>query len=294
MRIGLIDADGHNFPNLALMKLSAWHRIRGDTVEFVNHFFHYDKVYKSKIFTFSRDDPTSILTDELITGGTGYKNYNCLNDDIEHICPDYTLYPNYSHIALGFLTRGCPNKCPWCIVPLKEGVLKPHADISEFLDSRKDAILLDNNVLASNFGLSQIEKIIDLKIRVDFNQGLEARQIANNQDIAKLLCCVKWRRFLRIACDTSLMLPIIEKTVDHLNKFGIKSYRIFCYALITDDINESFARIMRLKQIGVIPFAQPYRDYNQLSEPTLEQKQLARWVNHKAIFNSTTFQNYKS
>ena len=93
MRIGLVDVDGHNFPNIALMKLSAWHKRRGDTVEFADPAVRrYDKVYMSKVFTFSRDC-TAHYDCEVVRAGTGYRDYaTILPEEIEHICPDYSLY----------------------------------------------------------------------------------------------------------------------------------------------------------------------------------------------------------
>lgn len=120
MRIGLVDIDGHHFPNLALMKLSAWHKAQGDSVEFADPMFgRYDRVYMSKVFTFTADC-SDIYHCEVIRGGTGFRDYTTiLPEEIEHICPDYSLYGVDE--AYGFLTRGCPNRCPWCIVPHKEG-----------------------------------------------------------------------------------------------------------------------------------------------------------------------------
>ena len=120
MRIGLVDVDGHHYPNLALMKLSAWHKAQGDSVEFADPMFgRYDKVYMSKVFTFS-PDCADYYPCEIVKGGTGYKDYTTvLPDEIEHICPDYSLYGVRE--AYGFLTRGCVNRCPWCIVPSQGG-----------------------------------------------------------------------------------------------------------------------------------------------------------------------------
>ena len=184
MRIGLVDVDGRNFPNLALMKLSAWHKLRGDTVEFADPGAgRYDKVYLSKVFTHTPDCRDEYYC-EVIRGGTGYRDYTTtLPEAVEHTCPDYSLYGVGE--AYGFLTRGCPNRCPWCVVPYKEGAIRPHADIEEFLAGRKRAVLLDNNVLASAWGLAQIEKIVRLGVRVDFNQGLDARRIARNPELAE-------------------------------------------------------------------------------------------------------------
>ena len=262
MKIGLIDVDGHNYPNLALMKLSAWHKANGDYVGWVNYFEEYDIVYKSKVFTFTKEDNTCINAGRIIKAGTGFRNYTTvLPDEIEHTCPDYSLYPQYKE-AYGFLTRGCPNKCPWCIVPSKEGVIRPHADITEFLDGRKRVILMDNNVLASDWGLSQIEKIVDLGIRVDFNQGLDARIVGGNPDIARLLARVKWIKRIRFACDTKAQMSSVEKAVRLLGSYGIKSEKIFCYVLVKQDTDDALERLRFLKKLGITPFAQPYRDFD--------------------------------
>ncbi len=174
MKIGLIDVDGHNgFPNLALMKLSAYHKAKGDCVEFVDAMFggRYDRVYMSKVFTNSPDYGYYVDCDDVIKAGTGYNDYNTtLPDEIECLTPDYGLYG--IDYAVGFLTRGCPNKCPWCVVPKKEGAVRANQDIEGFLGGMKQAVLLDNNVLSHEFGLAQIEKIVKLKIKIDFNHDL--------------------------------------------------------------------------------------------------------------------------
>lgn len=160
MKIGLIDVDGHNgHPNLALMKLSAHHKAQGDTVDWWNGFEHYDRVYMSKVFTFTPDMDHVIDADEIIRGGTGYKDYGSLPPEIEAQYPDYSIYPNFK-AAIGFLTRGCIRKCPWCIVPRKEGQIRPAATWQEIKrpDSR-EIIFLDNNVLAHEHGLQQIEEM---------------------------------------------------------------------------------------------------------------------------------------
>ena len=289
-KIGLIDVDGHNFPNLALMKISAFHKSIGDLVEWVN-INNYDRTYMSKVFTFSPDyQPGFSNYGEIVKGGTGY-NMNVLPSEIDSISPDYSIYPKFKE-AYGFLTRGCPNKCDWCIVPSKEGNIKPYADIEEFLQGRKQAILMDNNVLAHEHGLKQIEKIIKLGVKIDFNQGLDARIIAKNKDIAELLSKVKWIRYLRMACDTKSQILFIEKALENLNTFGFKNYRVFVYVLIKD-IDDALARIDYLKQKGCSPFAQPFRNFEN-NTIDKEAKKLARYVNHKAIFKSVEFKNYKS
>jgi len=286
MKIGLMDIDGHNFPNLALMKLSAWFKNKGAAVEFVNHFKEYDVVFKSKVFTFTSDDTHYVKSEIIKYGGTGYNAFWNLQDHIEHTCPDYSLY-NYPH-ALGFLTRGCIRKCTFCIVPHKEGWIKDHADIDEFLDGRKTAVLLDNNALASKHGLKQIEKIISLGIKVDFNQGLDARLIDDN--IAKLLSKVKWLRPIRMACDSQSMIKPVESAVKLLRKHGATPCQYFVYMIINGDINEALDRFYFLRNLKVDPFAQPL--ITDIDKPTKEQKKLARYINSRQLRN-ISWEEYK-
>lgn len=292
MKIGLIDVDGHNFPNLALMKISAYHKAQGDAVQWYEPLIsgHCDRVYMSKVFTFTPDYEYFIDADEIIKGGTGYRLYDeVLPDEIDSIYPDYTIYPQYD-FAIGFLTRGCIRKCPWCVVPKKEGQLRAYCNwqnIKRF-DTNK-IVFMDNNVLASDFGIDQIRTMVGHDVKIDFNQGLDARLITD--DIAHMLSRVKWIRFIRLACDTSAMLPVITDAVQRLNKYGWKPYRVFVYALI-EDVNEAYDRIKRLDELGVDVFAQPYRDFDtNYVDP--EHKRLARWCNQKAVHNTVDFKDYK-
>ena len=287
MKIGLIDVDGHRFPNLALMKLSTYHKEQGDTVEWVNFWDRYDRVYCSKVFTFTPDERTYIQADEIIKGGTGYNMFDDLFCD--DVLPDYTLYPQYKE-AYGFLTRGCIRKCDWCIVPYKEGKIRPYNDIETVLQGRKSAVLLDNNVLACGWGLEQIEKIIKLKCRIDFNQGLDARLVTD--DVAKMLSRVKWIRYIRFAMDTQSQIEPFVKAVERLNRYGINNRKIFVYTLL-QDLNDSYTRINIAKELKVMPFAQPYISFCENKPIPQWQHDMARYVNHKAIFKSIDFKQYK-
>lgn len=288
MKIGLIDIDRKKFPNLALMKISAYHKRLGDYVEFTN-LSNYDKTYISKIFTFSQDNYQSLSNlGEIVKGGYGY-NFNELSDEIEHIMPDYSLYKTDK--AYGFLTRGCPNKCSWCIVPEKEGKLRDNADITEFWNGQKEAILLDNNILASGHGLKQIEKIIDLKIKVDFNQGLDARIISNNKNIAKLLSRVKWSKPLRMACDSLGQMGYIEKATNLLRKYNTTPKRYFVYVLVKE-IDDALKRVNFLLKLNLDPYAQAYIDSNGIIY-SKEAERFERYVNHKAILKSCTWNEYR-
>ncbi|KAA6346415.1 hypothetical protein EZS27_006065 [termite gut metagenome] len=288
MKIGLIDADGHNFPNLALMKITSFHRRKGDTVEWAN-IGNYDITYISKIFTFS-PEPSLRLGNygEIIRGGTGFHSYELLKPEIDILCPDYSIYPKFT-AAYGFLTRGCVNNCSWCIVPRKEGAIYAYSDIEDWLNGRKEAIIMDNNILAHEHGISQLEKIVKLGIKIDINQGMEARLIS--PEIAQLLSKIKFIKFLRMACDTKAAITHVESAVKNLSKYGVKPYRVFCYVLVKD-VEDALYRIKYLHNLGVIPFAQPYRDFTN-TLPVQEAKDLARWCNHRAIFKSCDFRNYR-
>ena len=290
MRIGLIAVDGHGgFPNLALMRLSTWHKQRGDAVEWWNGFTHYDRVYKSKVFTFTPDFDTVINADEIVTGGTGYKDFGVLPPEVEACPPDYGLYPSWKP-AIGFLSRGCCNTCSWCIVPRKEGGIRPAATWEEIkrLDSRQ-IILLDNNVLASDHGLEQIDRMGREKVWIDFNQGLDARLIT--PETARMLARLHWIRFIRLACDTSEMLPVIRQAVSYLKEAGVSPSRFWAYALVRD-VEEAHRRVLALREMGVEPFAQPYRAYDG-GEPSAEQMAFARWVNRKSLFKSCSWEEYQ-
>ena len=289
MKIALVAVDGHSgFPNLALMRLSAWHKAQGDTVEWWNGFVHYDRAYLSKVFTFTPDFGYAINADEIITGGTGYKNYSSLPSDVETMPPDYSIYPSYKR-AIGFLTRGCVRHCRWCVVPRKEGTIRPEATWEQIKrpDSR-EIVFLDNNVLASGHGLEQIGRMGGEPVWVDFNQGLDARLITPKG--AKLLARLHWIRFVRMSCDTSAMLPVVEQAVAYLREAGIAKSRLWAYVLV-EDVEDAHRRVLALEKMGVLPFAQPYRDYDG-GEPTNEQKAFARWVNVLSVHKSCTWDAY--
>ena len=288
-RVGIHDSDRTGFPNLALMKLSAWHKQHGADVQWWMPVAEYDVVYSSKIFTFTPE--CDYLPEDTIKGGTGYGGaYADLPSEIDAAQPDYTMYPNCKH-AIGFLTRGCIRHCPWCIVPKKEGEYKPYRDWHEVKrkDSR-DVVFMDNNVLAGEYGIRQLESMIGQDIRIDFNQGLDARLI--DDGIARILANLKWIRFIRMSCDTVPMLGEVLKAVDKLEKHGVKPYRVFVYLLV-QDIDDAEYRAIQLRTRGVDVFAQPYRDFANKAQPTQKQRDFARWVNRKEIFKSTMlFQDY--
>lgn len=289
MNIGLIDVDS-KIPNLALMKISAYHKAQGDTVQwYAGEFDNPDRVYVSKVFTFTPDHQYPLDGIEVIKGGTGYDIASQLSPEIDSMCPDYSLYPDMDY-SLGFLTRGCPNKCPWCFVPKKEGNIRPYADIEDFCRHDK-VLLMDNNVLAHEHGIKQIEKIAKMGIKVDFNQGLDARLI--DDSVARLLSKVKWWNPIRLACDTSAQMKHVHKAVELLRWYNARPIGYSCYVLLKPgEIEDAIQRIRFLKGIGVKPFVQPYQPPEGRKIPQ-EEKDLARYCDKKPIFYSTWWEDYK-
>ena len=289
MRIGLHDSDGTGFPNLALMKISAWHKRGGDSVEWWIPLKEYDRVYSSKVFTFTPENP--YLPQDTIKGGTGYGIMDELPPEVDAMFPDYTIYPECDH-AIGFLTRGCIRKCPWCVVPRKEGAIRPYRTWREIKRSdSRDIVFMDNNVLACPHGIEQIRDMAGQDVRVDFNQGLDARLI--DDDVAGLLARIKWIRFIRMSADTDAMLDVVLSAINRLRTHGVNPNRVFVYVLV-QDIDSAERRVITLREAGAEPFAQPYRNFSTNVEPPTEQKQFARWVNRKEIFKTCErFRDYQ-
>ena len=292
MKIGLIDVDGHNkktrwgsaFPNLALMKISAWHKRQGDIVEWAEACVHYDVLYQSKIFRSSPDVDGAYIADEVRKGGTGYSLTEVLPDEIDRMQPDYTIYPWIKpREAYGFLTRGCPNKCKWCVVPKKEGAIRPYMDVDEIAQDGKRPYLtlMDNNILAAgDYAVEQLEKIIRGGYHVDFNQAMDARLIT--PQYARLLSRVKWFPYIRFGCDTHAQIEHCERALALLHENGWHG-NVFLYCMITSDFDESIARVSywRDKLVAgekTYPHVQPYLDFNDPNwKPPKWQQDMARW-----------------
>lgn len=318
MNIALIDVDGHAskkkwgatiYPNLALAKLAAWHKQHGDNVEWYTPFSHYHRVYMAKVFNFTPDYGYIINNaDEIIRGGTGYDVHSRLPEEVDRTQPDYSIYPEIPRdYAYGFLTRGCPNCCPWCVVPIKEGKIIPYMDVDEIaVDGRHNLVLMDNNILAAgDYAVEQLNKIIERGYRVDFNQALDARLVTD--DFARLLAKVKWldKNRIRFGCDTHKQIDDCEQAIELLEHYGFHG-QIFLYTMIggKNDLEECYRRINHWRQrmlqarahkdrCYTYPHAQPYRDpLNPHHEIPMWQKDMAGWCNKKQKFVTCDFKDF--
>lgn len=291
MRIGLVDVDGHsNFPNLALMKLSAWHKAQGDEVEMLFPMSSYDRVYMSKVFDFTPDFNTCIDTKEIIKGGTGYDMSIRLPNEVESTYPDYSLY-GITDTAYGYLTRGCPRNCPFCIVGEKEG-LKSYkvSDLDGFWNGQKHITLLDPNILACPDRIELLNQLADSQAWIDFSQGLDIRFMT--EDVARIINRMKIKT-IRFAWDRR---NEDERIIENLTYFkGITNLdfrRLRVYVLVNYEttIEEDLYRIYKLKELGYDPYVMIFDKENAPKQI----KRLARWVNNKFIFRvCERFEDYQ-
>lgn len=305
-RIGLIDVDGHNFPNLPLMKISAFHKAQGDTVEWYDPMFseHMDRVYMSKVFSFTEDYEYPIRADEIIKGGSGYcislvngrevfdksKDIN-LPDEIEHIYPDYSIY-NITDTAYGFLSRGCPRGCDFCHVEAKEGRKSVKvADLSEFWKGQKNIVLCDPNILACKEWRELLQQLIDSKAYVDFNQGLDIRLMTEEK--AEMIKRIK-TKLIHFAWDR---YQDKDKVIPKFKMFkevtGKDSRNLIVYVLCNFDttIDQDLERVYTLRDLGYLPYVMLY-NRNRLPKGH-ELRRLSRWVNNRWVFRKcATFEEY--
>lgn len=289
MNIGLIDVDGHNFPNLALMKLSAFHKKQGDTVEFWNGLKHYDKVYMSKVFdeSYTKDMNFCIQADEVVRGGTGYDLQNKLSYEVEHQYPDYELY-NIKNEAYGFLTRGCPRHCDFCIVGDKEGIkTNKVADLAEFWNGQKVIKLLDPNLIACTDWKDLLQQLYDSKAWIDFTQGVDIRLMTDEK--ANMINRLKIK-MLHFAWD-NYEFSTYEKLKTFRPMFNLNERRLRVYVLTNFNTTheQDLERVYKLKELNYDPYIMIYDKYNA---PKIT-RHLQRWVDNKKIFRKIeTFEEY--
>ena len=298
MKIGLHDAErdyfktGNKFPNYAIMKISAYHKSQGDHVEWWNPLEKYDRVYSSKVFDFTPVDP--YLPEDAMRGGTGYRDLsvdNRLPDEIDYVFPDYSIYPECDY-AIGYLTRGCPNKCRWCIVPKKEGGIQPYRSWRDLVRPDTDKlVLMDNNILSCEYGIGQLEILAGSGYRIDLNQGMDARLVDDRT--ASILSKIDWIRFIRFSCDQKAQIEPVKKAIESLGDHGVKPYRIFIYLLVTSDIGDAVNRVESLKGYkGINIYAQAERNERLGIMPNAAQLEFQQRYVYSGRYRIETWQEY--
>lgn len=302
MKIGLIDVDGHNFPNLPLMKLSAYHKARGDKVEWYEPLFsgELDRVYMSKVFTFTPDYQYCITAKEIIKGGTGYSYPNGgkpLPEEIEHIYPDYSIYssliPEVENTAYGFLTRGCPRGCDFCIVGKKEGRCSVKvADLSEFWNGQKNIVLLDPNMFACPDWKELSQQLIDSRAWIDFSQGCDIRLMTKEKAERIKRMKIKQIHFAWDKYEDKEMIVPKFKEFKKITEWDKRKLGVYVLANFDTTHEQDLERIYTLRELGYWPYVMIY-EKEKLPRGHITRK-LQRWVNMRAVFETIPrFEDYR-
>lgn len=292
MKIALHDSDATTFPNYAIMKISAYHKKKGDKVEIFDPFLrdNYDLVYSSKVFDFTPVNP--YLPRNTIKGGTGYGAYSDLPDEVDSAFPDYSIYPKVDY-AVGYITRGCINNCDFCVVPTKEGKIRPYREYKDLIRfNSKKLVLMDNNILASDFGLRELEKIAGSGIEIDLNQGMDIMLLS--AEIIDLLSRIKWINYIRFSCDKMYQVDYFAKWMPALKNKKLHN-KLFIYLLVRRDIDDAQARVEALKKMhpNICIYAQAERNALKGIYPNKEQLEFAQRYIYGRLYKRETFEQYK-
>lgn len=261
MKVALIDIDmmeskrRRAFPNLALMKLSAFHKNHGDEVSLNFPLAGTDLVYASCVFSWHKPKE---ISPQVQYGGSGVGNYECvLPPVVEHIMPDYSLYPN-THWSMGYTSRGCIRNCPFCKVRAKEGYIKAVAEPAEFYDPRfREILLLDNNILAAPNCTSTFKWLAKAQLLTDFNQGLDIRCLDEEKVYYLTQIRVKTYRF---AFDNISYEKYVKEGIALMDRVGISRRKLSFYALIGfNGDDHAIERIKILQGYGVDIYPMIYK-----------------------------------
>ena len=296
MKVLFVDADSVNgFPNLALMKIGAWLKENYNEVVDIEliqglpstaPLYPYDQVYISTIFYQNKKKVEDYVRQfpkdcDIAIGGSGWNLTTKLSDYIEHMLPDYSLYDlDYS---MGFTSRGCIRKCKFCVVPEKEGDIRDNAPITEFLHGDHDRVmLLDNNFQASPKWRENLQYLIDHKIKVNFNQGLDARLVT--EEFASMLAASRCydARFRTkgayLAFDDPRLKKSLLRALEIFENAGMAPKRFVVYVLVgfNTSYQQDLDRCDTIVEAGSVPYIMRY---NQTKDVYL--KHLARYYNRK-------------
>jgi len=258
VRALLVDLDRTGFPNLALMKLSAWHKHQGQTVTLNSPIEGYDLVEVSGVFSWNLKKLNRYPPADH-TGGIAFSLNSELPPDVEHIMPDYNLYN--SPFSLGFTSRGCPRRCPWCNEWRRQDFSAEHADFHEFWDRRHDHIkLLDPNLLASDNASKTLEQLASEPVTVDFNQALDIRLLDLNT--AHLLRAIKIKPYLRFSFDSFSIAGSVRRGVKNLTDQGFRPSELNFYVMVGfgESFEEESGRLRILRELGCQAHVMFYRD----------------------------------
>lgn len=311
MKVLLIDFDG-KLPNLALMKLSTWHKAQGHEV-YLNNCDNPDKVYISTLFTWNRPKVEKLLQiyPDAEVGGTGWDIHKQLPPEVEACKPDYDLYTlddilprirggiatkackikkakQIIDAGIGFTSRGCIRKCGFCFVPPKEGDFRQVASIGKLINPKSNVlILLDNNFTADPDCIEKLHEIRDRGLVVDITQGIDVRLMTPEK--AQALSEVKHLRSIHYAWDLMEFERQVLEGIKLLSKF-INPWKHMCFMLTgyNTSFEEDYYRFLKLRELKIDPYVMPYN----LKYPTIKHHHFARWVNGR-FYKKCSFEEYE-
>ena len=330
MRVAIIDADligrkKHRFPNLACMKISGYHKSKGDNVTLKTDYENledYDLVSISKVFTDTPIDPKILELPNITYGGTGFYFDKApdLPCDIEHRKPDYHLYDEfieyqtlfkgvkasefkeYTDYSIGFITRGCFRKCGFCVNQKYDRVFEA-SPLNEFLDpDRKKICMLDDNFLGFPKWRERLEELRDTDKPFKFKQGLDERLLTPEK--CELLFSSKYDGEVTFAFDRIQdydliysKLDMIRNTTDKIIKFyvlcGFDETGKYDSAFWRRDIVNTFRRIELLGQYRALPYIMRFEKYKDSPYRGIYVT-LARWINQPSFFKKKSFYEFCS
>lgn len=303
MNVLLIDVDS-TIPNIALGKLSMYHKLKGDTVDLnslsISYYPHknkhtfvntsnYEIVYVSAIFKNTIQHVVLPNMNNFITGGTGFEEFNTLPEEVENLEVDYSLWPG-NNISYGFITRGCIRHCAFCVVPKKEGMIRKVSDWQNIV-KHKSVKFLDNNILALDGHKEIIKDLNNNNIKYQFNQGLDIRLIDDTN--AKLLSEAKYIGEYVFAFDDISLMNVIKLKINILNKYITGTWRLkfFVYMHPDMELSNIIRRIMWLRENKYLAYAM--RNIECWSSKNKEfYTDIASWCNQVQCFKALTFEQF--